>query len=124
MYGCKLQKVCMVHFQKSAAYKSKYILKHLLSQNKVHFTKITKSGSKFEVCFFGLKKYQREKSTFFGNLTYTNQNTPSNLFGAKIWCILLQQQSQGPNLKLCKISSTISTELKSSSPFGISFNLG
>ena len=33
-------------FGKSAAYKSKYTLIPLLSQNMIHFTPITKSGSK------------------------------------------------------------------------------
>ena len=47
--------------------------------------------------------------TFLENLPHTNQNIPSNLYWAKIWCILLEQQSQ------CTwINCTSSTELKSS----------
>ena len=46
-----------------------------------------------------------------GNLALTNPNIPSNLYWAKRWCILLEEQSQ------CTwISFTCSTELKSSSP--------
>ena len=48
---------------------------------------------------------------FWGNLVHTNPNVPSKLFWAKIWCILLEEQSQCP-----WISFTIPTELKSSSP--------
>ena len=45
------------------------------------------------------------------NLAHTNQNIPSNLYWANIWCIFLKEQSQCP-----WISFTIPTELKSSSP--------
>ena len=55
-----------------------------------------------------------KKSTnryFWGNLPHTNLNIPSNLFWAKILCILLEERSQCPS-----ISFTLPTELKSSSP--------
>ena len=42
----------------------------------------------------------------------TNPNIPSNIYWAKIWCILLKKQSQWP-----WISLTGPTELKSSSPW-------
>ena len=53
--GCFVVKVLRpneyleVLFWKSGAYKSKYTLKHLLSQKMVHLTKTTKSGSMFKV---------------------------------------------------------------------------
>ena len=47
-----------------------------------------------------------------GNLAHTNTNVPTNLYWAKIWWILLDEQSQW-----AWISFTCSTELKSSSPF-------
>ena len=46
------------------------------------------------------------------NLAHTDLNMHLNLYGAKIWWILLEEQSQLPPLKL-----TNSTELKSYSPF-------
>ena len=48
---------------------------------------------------------------FLGNLAHTNPNIPSNLYWAKIWCILLVELSQGP-----WIIFSGPTELKSSSP--------
>ena len=45
----------------------------------------------------GLKSNKAIKNknlkAFFGSLAHTNQNIPLNLYWAKIWCILLQQQS-------------------------------
>ena len=40
------------------------------------------------------------------NMTHTNQNRPSNLYCAKIWCILLQKQSQWPHFKFGTMTST------------------
>ena len=46
------------------------------------------------------------------NLAHTNPIIPSNLYWTKIWCIILEEQSQGPRPKF-----TSPTELKSSFPF-------
>ena len=46
-----------------------------------------------------------------GYLAYTNPTIPSNLYRAKEWSFLLEEQSQRPNPKV-----TSSTELKSNSP--------
>ena len=66
---------------------------------------------------FCTKKVHRPKrylEVFLGNPAHTNPNIPSNLYSAKIWCILLEQQSQ-----CLWISFTSSTELKSSFPLGV-----
>ena len=80
----------------------------------VHFARTTKS-----LCIELAKhidiKVLGQKSTFryfLENPVYTNQKIPSNLYLAKIWCILLEQQSQ--SAWICFICST---ELKSSFPF-------
>ena len=76
-------------------------------------------------CFFNLKRLQtgcfdsqitrvknKFRVIFLGNPAHTNSNTPSNLYWAKVWCILFEVQSQCPTLKC-----TSATELKSNSPF-------
>ena len=55
------------------------------------------------------------KGTFWETPENTNSSISSNLYWAKIWCISLEQQSQGP-----WISLTSSIELKSSFPFDAS----
>ena len=50
-------------FVKSAAYKSKYTIKPILSQNKVHYPAITKTGSKLSL---DTMAYLGKTSTFFG----------------------------------------------------------
>ena len=61
-------------------------------------------------CYAIVLNWKFSFSTFFENLPQTNQNIPSNLYSAKIWCILLQQWIQGPNFKFgtmgCKKDST------------------
>ena len=49
---------------------------------------------------------------FWGNPGHPNLNIASNPYRAKIWCIFLQQQNEGP-----WISFTNTTELKSSFTF-------
>ena len=54
--------------------------------------------------------YQHRR--YLRNVAHTNPNIPSNLYWTKIWCIFLEEQSQGPTPKV-----TCSTERKSSFPF-------
>ena len=64
---------------------------------------------------FGLKSTRIQKGTyryFLENPEHTYQNIPSNLYWAKLWSILLEEQSHCP-----LISFTSQTELKSKSPF-------
>ena len=41
-----------------------------------------------------MKEGQIIKGFFLQNPEHTNQNQPSNLCSAKVWCILLEQQGQ------------------------------
>ena len=64
-------------------------------------------------CFLSTSVQKILRGAFLENPVNINSNIPSKPYWAKIWCILLKQQSQGP-----WISFTSSTELKSSFPFG------
>ena len=85
----------ILFFLQSGAYKSKYSLKPLLRQNMVHFAWTTKSVCIYLVAKIGLKVLGKKSTwrSFLKNLALTNQNLPSNLYWAKIWCVLLEQQS-------------------------------
>ena len=46
------------------------------------------------MCIDLIKEGQIIKGFFLQNPEHTNQNQPSNLCSAKVWCILLEQQGQ------------------------------
>ena len=69
-------------------------------------------NNRFYMIGVALKLKMPPKGYFLTNAVHMIPNIPSNLYCAKIWCILLEQWSSGP-----WISFTISTELKSGFPF-------
>ena len=94
------------------------VLKHCCccSRNillKHRIRKVLMTVKHLDPCFLTTLVNKSTSSLFWGNLVYRNINIPWNLYCGKIWCILLEGQSQ-----FQWISFTSSTELKSSSPFG------
>ena len=62
-------------------------------------------------CFLTTLVKSKYLEELLGKSGVTNPNIPSNLYWAKIWCILLDKRSQWTWIRV-----TCSTELKSSSP--------
>ena len=81
-------------------------LKPLLTQNRVSFALIMKL-----VCIDLVKGGKIIKGLLLKNPEHTNRNQPSSLCSAKVWCILIEQQSQCAWTKFTSL-----TELNSSFP--------
>ena len=71
--------------KKYGAYKSKYTIESLMSQNCVRFTPLINSVTTLLIGFLPWKSTKVERSTFWKSDGYkTNKNKPPNLFYSKL----------------------------------------